>query len=822
MDQEAQFNHVQNNNDIPALQKRIKRLEKELDEMRRQLSQQEQANREDQHKTRSDLALERSRRQIEVNRLRAVLDLLPVGIFISDASGKLLEANEAALKIWGDTPLYENITDYSHYKGWWPVSGERLKAEDWALARSLVQGETVLNEEVIIEAFDGTRKTILNSSMPVRDESGAIINGVVCELDITERKQMEDTLRRNEERYRNTLMRAPAYIFLVSGPEHIFTFVNRLGETLFRRELLGRPIFEAVPELKEQGFQEIIDNIYLTGEAFTGSEVRVMLDRQDNGEPEESYFNFVYQPVYADGPESSIEGILIHAVEVTPQVRARQEVEAQRRRLYELMMDAPATILFFRGPELRVEFANRQARQRFPRRNLDNRPVHEVFPDYKEQGYVDQLRRVYQTGQVISGTEVPVLIKEPGEAEPVEKYLSYLYQPTLDAAGQVDGVLLHSVDVTSQVKARRQVEQLVERIKEQAVELETILEAIPDAVFVADRKMRLYKANSTGKVMLGLRDENQQEDGILRPRINLFFPDGRPVPLEQEPLYRALEGEVITEFRLRMVKIDNNEAIEIRVSAAPIRADGEIKAAVAVVNDVTLLHQLEQEKEAFLSVAAHELRTPITSIKGMTQLAMRKLNRGGFVHEANMLQQVEKQANRLTGLVNDLTDVNRIQTGKLTLKLSEIDLVDLTRQVVESMQATTDLHSIRLSGLDSLVLQGDADRLEQVLSNLINNSIKYSPEGGTISVGIKKSHSDRGLEAVISVEDEGMGVSPEDRTRLFERFQRGSKTEEMGSSGFGLGLYISREIVDRHGGRIWLEERKDRHKGACFCLALPL
>jgi len=274
---------------------------------------------------------------------------------------------------------------------------------------------------------------------------------------------------------------------------------------------------------------------------------------------------------------------------------------------------------------------------------------------------------------------------------------------------------------------------------------------------------------------------------------------------------------------------------------------------------VARLKEVEQGRDDFISMVSHDLRTPITSIKGLVQLTAQRLRRENLDRTRALagLGQAEAQIDRLVALVNDLLDVSRIQGQQLELRRAPLDLMPLLRSAVDHLQATTAAHTLRLCGpavgetaesATALWIDGDARRLDQVLDNLLTNAIKYSLEGGAIDVEVRtaprspRSATDPPAEAVetagaadggvtepagvtddevlVSIRDRGIGIPPGDRDTLFERFGRAANAAARGVPGFGLGLYISRAITEQHGGRLWLADSGDA--GSTFVLALPL
>jgi signal transduction histidine kinase len=225
-------------------------------------------------------------------------------------------------------------------------------------------------------------------------------------------------------------------------------------------------------------------------------------------------------------------------------------------------------------------------------------------------------------------------------------------------------------------------------------------------------------------------------------------------------------------------------------------------------------------RDTFLAIAAHELQTPVTSLKGTTQLMLRQQSRG-LLDPARLdthLRRLDKSAARLATLTADLLDVARLRTGQLPLTIAPLDLVTLAGEVVaRAREALDGRHRIVLTATDDLApVPADAARLEQVLVNLLENAVKYSPAGGTIAVTVRWAEGG----AKVSVQDEGIGLPPGGADAIFEPFGRAPNASARQIPGLGLGLYICRAIVTRHGGQLWAESAGDG-RGTTFHLWLP-
>jgi signal transduction histidine kinase len=221
-------------------------------------------------------------------------------------------------------------------------------------------------------------------------------------------------------------------------------------------------------------------------------------------------------------------------------------------------------------------------------------------------------------------------------------------------------------------------------------------------------------------------------------------------------------------------------------------------------------------RDEFLSVAAHELKTPITSMRGMAQLFLRRVARGGALDPGRLqrlVSTIDQQSAKLSTLINQLLDTTRDSAGQLALDRAEVDLVALVSGVVEMAQALHPMHTLTLQTPPRLVALVDAVRLEQVLTNLLDNATKFSPDGGPVEVILVEE----GALVCITVRDHGLGVPEELRAHLFERFYQAHSREYR--SGMGLGLYITRRIVELHGGTISAEFPPDG--GARMVVCLP-
>jgi PAS domain S-box-containing protein len=299
---------------------------------------------------------------------------------------------------------------------------------------------------------------------------------------------------------------------------------------------------------------------------------------------------------------------------------------------------------------------------------------------------------------------------------------------------------------------------------------------------------------------------------------------GQPITLIIPPELHQEEVEIIGKLR-RGIPIQHYETVRQRkdgtrvnvsLSISPVKdSGGNVIGAAKIARDISDRLELERRKDEFISIASHELKTPITTLKGFIQLLLRKFERQGMPEAVPTLKKMEAQVDRLTRLIDELLDASKIHAGRLDYEVESVDLVALLRETMELLQATSPTHTLIVSGAREAWIMGDKDRLGQVLTNLITNAIKYSPQANKVELSITASNK----TVTLRVRDYGIGISKEHQRDIFDRFYRVPDGLQV-SSGLGMGLYITHEIVKRHGGEITVESEDG--KGSTFVVSLPV
>lgn len=336
---------------------------------------------------------------------------------------------------------------------------------------------------------------------------------------------------------------------------------------------------------------------------------------------------------------------------------------------------------------------------------------------------------------------------------------------------------------------------------------EAMLYSINDGVIAVNNDAKIILVNSAAESILNLPpfhriNGRHVKEVIRQPDLcNLFL--------------KSLNTRQEMDEEIQMGPPDR-KTMEIATSLIET-SPGEQIGIVAVIRDVTALRDLEQAKSDFVSTVSHELRTPLTSIKAYVATLRRKDVEFDEDTREEFLKVVEEEADRLTRLIADILDVSKIESGRLELKKRDFDMVKLVRIVTDKLQSQTSNHLIKLEAPPSMTpIYGDPDKIEQVLMNLVDNAVKYSPAGGDITVALEPHR--RHLE--LSVSDQGVGIPEDHLVDVFEKFHRVDNRATREIYGTGLGLYVSKSIAEAHGGTIWAESELDQ--GSIFHFTLPL
>lgn len=355
--------------------------------------------------------------------------------------------------------------------------------------------------------------------------------------------------------------------------------------------------------------------------------------------------------------------------------------------------------------------------------------------------------------------------------------------------------------------------QLYSQVREEKQRMDALLDSAADGILILGPDRRVERANPALTRLLGLHQaqiSGQEHENLIRW-------SSTPQGMSLEEAERG--GWPLTPNATLYVEGDllrpGQPPIPVGITYAPLMAEnGTLLNIFATLRDITRFRQAEELKSTFFSVISHELKTPVALIKGYVGTLRREDASWDPKIVQDSLEVIEEEADHLTDLIENLLDASRLQAGAMALKHSEICLPDLAEHTAERMRNQSSRHTIVVDfPQDFPIVVGDEDRLRQVISNLISNALKYSPEGE-----IHISGQTRPDQVIVCVSDQGPGIAAADIPHIFDRFYRAPEAMRL-TKGTGLGLYLTRSIIEAHGGRIWVDPRRDR--GARICFSLP-
>lgn len=342
-----------------------------------------------------------------------------------------------------------------------------------------------------------------------------------------------------------------------------------------------------------------------------------------------------------------------------------------------------------------------------------------------------------------------------------------------------------------------------ERVFNKDSYLSKLVSASPDSVLITDTKAEIVYVNPAWEKMTGYKFEEVEGKN---PR---FLQSGKTPKAVHRKLWKNL---------VMGKPFFTDEVVDRKKSGAhyqtystyfPIKKGRKNLFYVQIQHDVTKQKLTEQRRKDFLSMASHEIKTPITTLKLLSQTIFKRVKSKVNLSEVKIF---ERELDRLTNLVNQMLNLAQLETGKMHLNLEQIELVELFGEVIKKMEFLLEGRKIIFDSQETVTILGDRYRLEQVLINLINNAIKYSEENTSITIGATKEND----RVIVSVSDQGKGIEKDKLHRLFEKYYQ----VDPKNIGFGLGLYISKRIIAKHRGKIWAESKLGM--GSTFYFSLPL
>lgn len=620
----------------------------------------------------------------------------------------------------------------------------------------------------------------------------------------TQLQEMADVvtaLRVDEERLRMLIASSPDFIFYQDTALH-YVWAPKTLPPFTPESVVGKTDYELFTPTQIERLVAIKRRVLATGE--TVRIVIQLLIGERIGD-----FECTVHPWH--DPHGQIVGVVTYVRDVTEQTRAEEALRTHESLLKLFIEHVPAAVAMFDN-EMRYLAASHRWMVDY---HLDDRNVlglshYEVFPEIEERWKA--IHRRVLAGESLRCEEDPF-----PRADGTLDWVRWEVIPWRQADESIGGLIMFTEVITERKRAEEQVRQLLQETEQWAVELDTTIEAIADGVVIYGAQGQILRLNAAGKKIVcyppALMARSMEERFAT---LHVTTAEGTPIAFIDFPPLRALRGETVHGAILAYTRPDGKRRWA-SVSAAPICAStGEVFKTVVTIADITTLRELQQRQEDLLHIVSHDLRIPLTVIHGHMQLVRPLLEDTGIDSDVwASVDAIDRSVQRMTMMIQDLVDAARLAGGQLSLNLQPVQLDCYLANLLARMKESIAIERITSDIPPDLPpVLADYDRLERILLNLLSNALKYSPPESTVLVRALRVDG----EVVLSITDFGQGIPADDLPHLFERFYR--VAGERRAEGIGLGLYITRLLVEAHGGHIRVESALGH--GSTFSFTLPI
>lgn len=615
--------------------------------------------------------------------------------------------------------------------------------------------------------------------------------------------------------------------------------------------LVGRRVFEAFPgdvaAAETDPVRDSIERVFRSGREDVLALVPFSVEVEGtNGRVvEERYWSATHTPLFNEAGETY--AVLQHTTDVTDVRSMREEVQAfrtgsnpqqieggllsraravqhanqdlhdERRHLMSLFAQAPGFIAVLRGADDTFEIVNSAYKELVGKEDIVGHTVRELLPELAEQGYLELLGQVRQTGQPFVGWGMPVTINA-GDSSVRQRVVDFVFQPIIDSDQRVSGIFVQGTDVTERESA-------LSALRESESRFRTMADMIPQMVWstlpdgLHDYYNRQWYAftgvedgSTDGEGWAGMFHSDDQDRARARWRTSLQT--GQPYEIEYRLRHKSGEYRWVL-GRALPIRDANGNIVRWMGTCTEIEEQKAVQAALE--SSEQALQEANRRKDQFLAMLAHELRNPLAPIATAAKLLQMGAHDATRAKMASEI--IDRQVGHMTHLVNDLLDVSRVTRGQAQLVLGTVDVASIVRHAIEQVTPLVERkdHQLVVTMPDAgPMLEGDGARLIQVVANLLNNAAKYTPPGGRIEVEVLSSE---GLATVV-VADNGMGIDAALLPHVFDLFTQAELTPERSEGGLGIGLTLAQSLVALHGGSI--EAHSDGlGQGSRFLLRLP-
>lgn len=632
---------------------------------------------------------------------------------------------------------------------------------------------------------------------PLKEDNGSVKDIIVVASDVTASVKARHTLSESEKQFRNMVMQSPIPMTIFRGRDYVIETANKaLIDNIWRKkqeEVMGRPVLEVFPELRDQKYVELLGKVYNEGIVHREKESVAWVQGDDG--LRRFYLDFEYRPLLeADG---SVSGVIITVNDVTGKVEARMKAEESEKRL-NIVLDASELGTW----EWNIQTDEMKYSERFL----------SIF-GYKDKAIVthDQLMNRLHPDDVHLRNEAFKVAYKIGTlnyesriiwSNGIQRWIQVKGKVFKNNHGEPIFLIGTARDTTDEKYYQQELEDRERRFRLMA-------DAMPHLVWTANAHGNFNYFNESFYNFSGLPVEELVKSGWLQ----LVHPNDREESLAAWK-HAVDSGEAFI-IEHRFLNADGQYRWQLSRAIPQKDELDNIRMWVGTSTDIQEIKELDEQKDLFIGMASHELKTPITTVKGYVQLLQEMYE--GFEDDflKHSLGRMHRQILTLTELISDLLDLSKIKSGNLYFNKEDFPVGELAAEIISNTKDTNPGHIIELRKGDNVMVHADRNRLAQVLVNFLTNAIKYAPDSKLIKVIIESDEDN----VTVSVEDQGIGISKNDQEKIFQRFYRVEGKNEKTFPGFGIGLFISAEIIKKHAGSIGVTS--EQGSGSTFYFTIP-
>jgi two-component system sensor histidine kinase VicK len=530
--------------------------------------------------------------------------------------------------------------------------------------------------------------------------------------------------------------------------------------------------------------------------------------------------NLIIHPIYSNSPnvkwELEFSPVLQSQHPVEYIVCSLREITADENNLEHILFElsesearfrgffeqAPLGMCVLRGIELITEYANDNILKLWgkSRKEVIGIAQEDAMPELGLQKTIlKRVKDIFKTGE-------PLVLNELKISTPIaDGYFIAMYQPLKNDKNEVTRILVIIKDITEQVNFKKELLKAKEilKIAMDASEMGSWnIDIESKKILLSERAQQIYELESN---RLGI----EEAKSLINPN---------DITLLTSSIRKALHNRMAfnIEYQINLNGANNKTKWLRTAGKAYYNEEGKAVYIAGAVLDITEHKQDEIRKNDFIGMVSHELKTPLTALSAYVQLLQFKLKETDNQFTIETLDKINVQLKRMSLMIDGFLNVSLLESGKILLSKTDFDLVELIKTIAEENRVILPSHFIQVIGLEEIIVNADREKIGNVINNLISNAAKYSKKESLIAIKCERKNG----EVIVSVEDEGIGIKENNIPKLFDRFFRVESLDTLTIAGFGVGLYICAEVMERHQGKIWVESKFG--KGSTFYFSLPM